>query len=94
MVGNPLAPDYQRIDLEVLLDAAVKFSRDHGRKGMLELVRVYRPATLPEGAPDVEHELAEARQEIERLRDDLDDAHDRAVEDATILRKYDREENQ
>lgn len=91
-VMNPLASAYQRIDLEVLLDAAVKFSKEHARGGLIWLVRIYRPEVVPDGASDDRKALALARRTIEELRDDLDDAHDRAAADVALLAKYDRED--
>lgn len=62
---NPLCPDYTSLSLNVVLDAAQKFSRDHGRGDQVWLTRVRRPqpARQPQ---DPQHAAL-----VESLREDV-----------------------
>ena len=45
-VMNPLCDDYQEVDIGSVLSAAERFSVQHGRDGLLWLVRVARPPAV------------------------------------------------
>jgi hypothetical protein len=64
-VMNPLCGDYQSVALNVVMESAAKFSRDHGRGGQIWMVRVRRPQP-PRPSPDPDQSAV-----IETLREQV-----------------------
>jgi hypothetical protein len=88
-VINPLVDHVQLVDLDAVLDAAVKFSKDHGRGGAVWLVRVYRHAVPVPGQTPADRDNDALRVENEQLRDLLDDIHDQAADIVADTLRYD-----
>lgn len=68
MVMNPLCTDYQDVDVEVIVNAAQKLSRQNGREGIY-LTRVLRP--VPENTEECERKVADLEAVVDEQREIL-----------------------
>lgn len=91
-VMNPLCDEYQGIGLEALLDSATKFSVEHGRSGLVWLVRAFREVPKADAGDAPKAAMAELRRQVEERDDAIAEASSLAQATADALGPFVEEE--
>lgn len=76
LIANSVCRELQWVPLPDVLDAAMKFSTDKARGGLIHMVRVFRPVVPEKDQSPAELELAKALDTIERKDALLDQARE------------------